>query len=322
MKNLMKTLVALSATTALLAVGPAFARGGGGGGHGGGGHASFGGKSSFSSMGPISRDRSSEHRSATYSVPQKATLSKETRHHERSHRQVNTERKVVRDREVRKVEAKKLTADSHKAVKIAAKPVMPGKRVAVAQKLTDHQYARAKLADSKGRHYNAEKKAWTDGKGRWWYGRFAWVFIDDAWYYGNSRWTFSDGDWSCDSVVAAAKPTRRIIVEAPSAKTSTPEAVQAETAVETQAAPKPNKSQSLAKKPPQGQMQQSEAQVAKTKLPSIETAALASPPVAPSNPVDTAQPVTPVEVAQTAGPVDCKRFLPNLSLTISVPCSE
>ena len=313
MKNLMKNLVTLSATTMLLAGGPAFARGGGGS----FGHASFAAMSPHSSLGAFSHDRSSEHSFETRSNSQRTTSSKEERHGDRPHRQDNSEHKVVRVRDVQKIEHKKLELDSRKPLKIASKSTTLVKH---GHKLTENDYARAKLSDSKGRHYDAAKKAWTDGKGHWWFGRFAWVFIDDVWYYGNARWSYNDDAWSCNDSIMAARPSRIKAVELPPTAAS-PLIVKSEPVTEASTAqtlPKPIKPASLASKlpPPQaplGQMQQTGTKVETTELPSIETAALVTPPIATANPVDAAQP---------AGAVECKRFLPGLSLTISVPCAE
>ncbi len=342
MKNLMKTLVTLSATAALLAASPAFARGGGGGsgGHGGGGHSFFAGSSSHSAMSFVSHDRSPALRSATHAPSTKSVASKEKHRDDRTHRQPNSESKVVREHHARKVEPKKvestklkvekLKVDTLKIVKITPKPATLVKHVTPALKLTDRHYARALLADKKGRHYDALKKGWTDGKGHWWYGRFAWVYIDDVWYYGNSRWTFADGDWSCDDTLLAVKPTRSIAIEARSTPASAPPMAKTEPAIETslaQAASQPIKRPDAASKlpateTPRGQLQPTSAKVTRSELPGIESTALAIPTVATDNPVDAAQTVAPVEAAQTAGPVECKRFLPNLSMTISVPCSQ
>ena len=317
MQRLLKTLVTLSATTALLAGGPAFARGGGGS----SGHSSFSGSSSHSNLGAFSHDRSPEHKGETHAFSQKSTSSKEERHSYRTQHQDNSVPKMVRERDVRKVEHKKSGPDSHKSVQLASKPTTLVKHVTLAHKLTDQQYARAKLSDSKGRHFDAIKKGWTDGKGHWWYGHFAWVFVDDTWYYGNARWSYNDGDWSCDDAFRATQPTRLVAVEARPASASAALVVKPEPAIEAspaQTLPKPVKQASLTShlpppKAPQGQLQPTGAKVETTELPSIETAALVTPSIAAANPADAAQPASVVE---------CKRFLPSLSLTITVPCSE
>ena len=277
--------------------------------------------SSHSNLGAFSHDRAPEHKHETHAISQKTTSSKEERHSYRSQRQDNSARKVVRERDVRKIEHKKLEPGSHKPVTLASKPATLVKHVTLAHKLTDQQYARAKLSDSKGRHFDAIKKAWTDGKGHWWFGHFAWVFIDDNWYYGNARWTYNDGDWSCDDALRTAQPTRLVAVEARPAAVSTALVVKPEPAADAspaQTLPKPIKQASLPSKlppptTPQGQLQPTGAKVGTTELPSIETAALVTPSIAAENPADAAQPASLVE---------CKRFLPSLSLTITVPCSE
>ena len=319
MKNLMKALVTLSATTALLAGGPAFARGGGGGGSFG--HSSFAAMSSHSSLGAFSHDKSSERSFESRSSSQKTSPSKEERHADRPHRQDNSERKVVRVRDVQKVEHKKLELDSRKTLKIASKSVTSVKHVKLVHTLTDRDYAHAKLSDSQGRRYDAAKKAWTDGKGHWWFGRFAWVYIDDVWYYGNARWVYTDAEWSCDDAVMAQQPTRMRAVEPAPIAAAAPLVVKSKPVIEaspTEASPKSIKPASLASKlplapAPLGQLQQTGTTVATTELPSIETAALVTPPIITANPVDAAQPASAVE---------CKRFLPSVSMTISVPCSD
>ena len=187
--------------------------------------------------------------------------------------------------------------------------------------LTASQYQRAKIADLSGRSYDPMKKAWWDGR-HWWFGRYAWLFIDGTWYYGNSVWTESDGMWtsdvaeqptclncqtvvqslptSPDDAVPLANPKRHVVSKAAveQAPAKTPTTVTAQVAGVGIVAPAPL------------------AEVAKTPIVAENTTLVATADIA------SAQPAIAAPAQSEADQQECKIFLPQLGMTVSVPCSK
>jgi hypothetical protein len=310
MSRFTNTIVAVSTTAMLIVATQASA-------HGGGGHASFGSFAaapSHSYLGSSNRERRSNSESETRGNESRAVSHAGDRHSRTTRVSDSRERQVRHEEHERTTRHTPLVRESRKDV--APKLEQHQKRSPAMLALTDKQFANAKLADGKGRLYDAMKKTWTDGKGHWWYGRYAWLFIDGDWYYGSSPWTFNGEDWSMDDDVsiacASCKPVR----------SATP--VEAEIAPSEASAPKVTdeanslsvddvkRTKSAAVAPSSHRMQPTSTAVTTKEMPSVETAS----PVAASATAETQV----VEKSDTQ--IECKRFLPNLSLTITVPCQS
>ena len=353
MNRHMTMLACLSTTASLLLVNPAFARGGGGGGHSHG-HShgtSLSRMSSISHPGFAFRSKPSQPSFTAHKVSRKSGSHENERRdrHDDRHKTISehkhshaTERRSAEPKQRTQPEVKKIVTATVRT-KTATKPVMLAKQAARIHQLTDRHFATAKLSDGKGRHYDAQKKSWTDGKGRWWHGRFAWLYIDGAWYYGNSRWTASGTDWSCVDEVAPACPNHgpaRLTQSATGAASPvaqpalqgdkhvapttvamvTPSAAKPATPGKPMETDQPAVLVKQAKQAPQSQQtagtevqkQTASVPVITPDLPGIETAS-------PDRQAGSGQQQT--SSVSPAATVECKRYLPNLSLTITVPCA-
>ena len=187
--------------------------------------------------------------------------------------------------------------------------------------LTASQYQRAKIADLSGRTYDPMKKAWWDGR-HWWFGRYAWLFIDNTWYYGNSVWTEKDGLWSCD---IAEQPTCldcQTVVQIPP---TAPNEVVPRANLQRQVVSKATVEQAPVK-PPTTSTVQAAGVGTNAQVPLAEAA---KPPIVAKAPTLAAtadsslpEPVIAAPAQAEAVQRECKTFLPQLGMTVSVPCAK
>lgn len=67
---------------------------------------------------------------------------------------------------------------------------------------TQKAEAAPRIADGKGREFDAASKVWFDGKDRCFSGQQAFTFKAGSWFYGTSKWYEADGSWQTDAAVA------------------------------------------------------------------------------------------------------------------------
>lgn len=140
-----------------------------------------------------------------------------------------------------------------------------------------------KFSDGEGRQYDLASKTWFDGAGSCWKGSKSFVYRSDAWFYGNARWVQTSNGWGVSSG-------------------DVPE-----------------------------QADCSGVKAFAGKIKPVSTASEAPPAVAPKPTVAQPAPVRTVAPAPVAGSPkapdatanasDCKKYLPSLGETVSVPCT-
>ena len=297
MSKLLLALGTVTATLALSHASPADARGGHSGGFSFGG-ASFSSHRSVApkfvqpsrpvSIKPVQRVRDTEsHRVATSSI-------KVQDHARRVH--------------VDKPVHEKIVSKPVKPVTAGIGPSTPKAGLAGNHHLSSTQLLKAKLEDHNGRKYNVTTKGWWDGK-HWWYGRFAWLYVDDTWYYGNSVWRETNGSWSGDGI--AEMPVCVDCRQVASAPVSP--------RIETTAVASPPKEYVA---PRVTQKPKVEPKVVSPVEPAAVapiTTATALPSVAA---IGAAQPTEDPASGSTTNERECRKYLPQLGMAVTVPCAD
>ncbi len=143
--------------------------------------------------------------------------------------------------------------------------------------------APVKFSDGEGRQYDVASKTWFDGAGSCWKGGKSFVFRSGSWFYGNARWVQTSNGWGVSSG-------------------DLPEQVDCAGVKAFAGKIKPENTASDA--PPAAAPKQAVAQPA-----SVRTVAPAPVVEAPKTP------------DATANASDCKKYLPSLGETVSVPCT-
>lgn len=142
-----------------------------------------------------------------------------------------------------------------------------------------------KYADGEGRQYDRASKTWFDGADSCWKGSKGFAYRSGAWFYGNARWVQTSSGWGVSSG-DLPEQVDCAGVKAFASKTKPTATAAADTPANE--APKPD----VVKQTP-----------ART---------VAPVPVA----VETKAPDA------TANASDCKKYLPSLGETVSVPCTQ
>jgi hypothetical protein len=150
--------------------------------------------------------------------------------------------------------------------------------------------APVKYADEEGRQYDRASKTWFDGAGTCWKGSKGFSYRSGGWFYGTARWVQTSNGWG----VSAGEVPEQVdcsTVKAFAAKTKPVSKV-------------------------------SEAQAVEAPKPAIETP---KPTAAQPAPVRTVAPAPVADAPKapdtTANASDCKKYLPSLGETVSVPCT-
>jgi hypothetical protein len=150
--------------------------------------------------------------------------------------------------------------------------------------------APVKYADDEGRRYDRASKTWFDGTGTCWKGSKGFSYRSGGWFYGTARWVQTSNGWG----VSAGEVPEQVdcsTVKAFAAKTKTATSV-------------------------------SEAPVTEAPKPAVEAP---KPVAAQSAPVRTVAPAPVADAPKvpdaTANASDCKKYLPSLGETVSVPCT-
>ncbi|MBN9276998.1 MAG: hypothetical protein J0I57_05110 [Hyphomicrobium sp.] len=157
-----------------------------------------------------------------------------------------------------------------------------------------------KFADGEGRVFDRASKTWFDGSGSCWKGNKTFAYRSGAWFYGNARWVQTSNGWGvssgevpeqidCADTKAFAGKIKPVA--------AAPEASPAEAAKPVAAAPPAPAPVEVAK----------------------PASAKEVPARAPEPKAARAEPKAP---ETTANASDCKKYLPSLGETVSVPCTQ
>lgn len=146
-----------------------------------------------------------------------------------------------------------------------------------------------KYADDAGRLFDRSSKTWFDGTIECWKGSKGFVYRGNDWFYGNARWVQTSNGWGVSSGELPAK------VDCSGVK-SLAGKIKPVAAVSEAPAPIAVKPAAAPKETPTRAAQSS-----------------------PATPTTTS---TPKNDEATATVGDCKRFLPSLGETVSVPCTQ
>jgi len=141
-----------------------------------------------------------------------------------------------------------------------------------------------KFADGEGRMFDRASKTWFDGAGACWKGSKSFAFRSGSWFYGDARWVQTSTGWGVSSG-------------------ELPEQVDCTSVKAFAGKIKPVASASEA---PANE----EVKPAAAKQAPVRTVAPAPAVVAPKAP------------EATANASDCKKYLPSLGETVSVPCTQ
>lgn len=145
-----------------------------------------------------------------------------------------------------------------------------------------------KYADDEGRQFDRTSKTWFDGAGECWKGDKTFAYRGSDWFYGSARWVQTSSGWGVSSGDLPAK------VDCGGVKAFAGK-IKPVSAAPEQPAPSVVKPAAVSKEAPARAAQNAPA-----------------PPVSTASKVDEA----------TANAADCKRFLPSLGETVSVPCTQ
>jgi hypothetical protein len=141
-----------------------------------------------------------------------------------------------------------------------------------------------KYADGEGRQFDRASKTWFDGVNGCWKGGKTFAYRGGAWFYGNARWVQTSNGWGVSS---GDLPDQ---VDCAEVKAFAGKIKPVSTGSEAPAAEAP--------KP---------------------AAAIEAPARAAERQPELAQPKAP---EATANASDCKKYLPSLGETVSVPCTQ
>ncbi len=141
-----------------------------------------------------------------------------------------------------------------------------------------------KYADSEGRRFDRASKTWFDGTNGCWKGDKTFVYRGGAWFYGNARWVQTSNGWGASS---GDLPEQ---VDCAAVKAFAGKIKPASTGAEAPVAEGPK---AAAPKNVPARAAATQPVVAEPKLPDA-----------------------------TANASDCKKYLPSLGETVSVPCTQ
>ena len=141
-----------------------------------------------------------------------------------------------------------------------------------------------KYVDGEGRQFDRASKTWFDGANGCWKGDKSFVYRGGAWFYGNARWVQTSSGWG----VSSGELPDQVDCAAVKAFAGKIESASKGPEVPATDAPKPT---------------------ATKEVPS--RAAATAPSLLDSKPSET-----------TANASECKKYLPSLGETVSVPCNQ